>query len=143
MEEVKPKKKWQTMIGLAIGIGVVTGIQVSKGSNPYNKLIHTSKEINEKGAVTIDQDTRLDSTSVIEDPLTLVYYYTAVTVDKDSQSIDVKNAKKILGKQTRENLDTNPEMNDFRNNNISLKYAYRDKKGKYLFDFTIKPKNIQ
>jgi hypothetical protein len=146
MEEVKPRNKmsWKTMLGMAIGIGVVTGIQATRNTNPYNKLVDTSEEINEKGAVTLDQDTRLDSTSVIKEPLTLVYYYTVVNVNNDSVPIDVNDATKFLRKQAQENYDTTPEMEDFRKHDIYLKYAYKDKKGKYLFDFTIKPaKNIQ
>lgn len=139
----KSKKKWQTVIGIALGIGIVTAIQVTRSSNPYNRLISTSKEINEKGVIMVDRDTRLDSTSVIKDPLTLVYYYTIVTVDKDSITIDTNEAEKALSKQTQENVDASPEMEDFRKHSIFLKYTYKDKKGKYLFDFTIKPKKIE
>lgn len=142
--EMTKKKAWGPIIGIAIGVGIMTGISNVNRTSPYKELSKFSKEINAKGAVTIDPDTRMDSTSVAEDPLMVVYHYTVVTVDKDSVTIDEKEAKEVLIKQTQENLDNSPDMETFRKHDVSMKYDYKDKKGRHLFDFTIKPaKNIQ
>lgn len=99
----------------------------------------TSEEINKKCPMPIDDYTRLDNTKVTENPLTLAYIYT-VSVNKDSLTINLDEAKKNLMKTTQNLADTDPQMTYIRDNSVLLRYHYKDKNGKYLFDFTITPK---
>ena len=84
----------------------------------------------------VDKDTRLDNASVFEN--TLQYNYTLINIAKDDAGLDLDGAKKFITKNAQDNLDNRPEMKTYRENKISLKYNYKDKNGKNLFDFTIK-----
>ena len=143
-EEVKPKKKnWQSIIGVAVGVGVMTAVVNLNRTDPYNKLVEVTEENNKKGPFMVDAETRIDSTWAIKDPLTIVYDYTIISANKDSLSVDLNDIKKTLTKQTQDMLDNEPGMATFRRYNVSMKYNYKDKKGKSLFDFTIKPTNVE
>lgn len=87
----------------------------------------------------VDNDTRLDSTNVQKEPLTLNYYYTIVTLEKQAITGDLKDIVEQLKVGTQKNLDEAPEMAEFRNKNIALKYCYYDKNGMHVVDYTIKP----
>ena len=84
----------------------------------------------------IDDETRLDNVKASGD--TLQYHYTLVNVVQ-GDSTDIEGAKKFLIEKSQTNLNSNPEMKDFKENNISLKYNYRDKNGKDLLHFQISP----
>ena len=141
-EEVKPKKKnWQSIIGVAVGVGVMTAVVNMNRTDPYKKLVEVTEENNKKGSFMVDAETRIDSTWAIKDPLTIVYDYTIISANKDSLNVDLNEIKKTLTKQTQDMLDNEPGMATFRRYNVSMKYNYKDKKGKPLFDFTIKPTN--
>lgn len=101
-------------------------------------IIKTSEEINKKCPMVIDAYTQLDNTTVTDNPLTLAYLYT-VSINKDSLALDINEAKKNLITTTQNAANTSPEMAYMRDNAILLKYHYKDKNGKYLFDFTITP----
>ncbi|WP_116789641.1 hypothetical protein [Flavobacterium psychrotrophum] len=95
--------------------------------------------MNKSFPMKVDNDTRLDSTNVQKEPLTLNYYYTIVTLEKEAFTENLNDVVAQLKKGTQENLDKSPQMAEFREKNISLKYCYYDKKGAFVVDYTIKP----
>ena len=106
----------------------------------YNELVKVSQSMNKTCPVKIDDNTQLDSTSVIKSPLTLKYYYTAVALDLATTDIDLNDVKKVVQDASQKNYNTVESMKSFRDNNILLQYYYLDNKGKFMFDFTISPK---
>lgn len=142
--EKEGRKKVTTagIIGFVIAfiISFVVVSYLTKGSDDnYEALLKMSETLNKSYPAQIDNDTRLDSTGVQKEPLTLSYYYTVVTVDKNALTVNMQDVVKELKKGTQQNLDTAPEMAEFRDRNVSLKYCYYDKKGAFLVDYTIKP----
>jgi hypothetical protein len=142
MEQEKRKKITAGGIaGFAIAF-IVSFFVVSyftRGGDDYSTLLKTSEEMNKSFPMTVDNDTRLDSTNVQKEPLTLNYYYTIVTVEKEAIAANLREVVAQLKKGTQDNLDKAPEMKEFREKNISLKYSYYDKKGVFVVDYTIKP----
>jgi dihydroneopterin aldolase len=116
----------------------VTGC--SKDAKVYNEVVKASEEMNKKCPMVIDADTRLDNTAATDNPITLTYNYTAVTVEKKDVDPEVTNIKAAMIKSTQNNIDTSPAMKFYRDNHVNLKYSYKDKNGKFLFDYTITPK---
>lgn len=108
-------------------------------SSPEKILKTTSEEINKKCPMKVDDETRMDNCEV-KDKNTLQYNYTILSQNKDSLTVNINYVKEFVKKKAQNNLDTSPKMQDFRNNNIVLAYYYKDKNGKYLFDFTVKSK---
>lgn len=135
------KKNIVRYISFAIAFLVTIAISVmcTGNNNTRLEIIKTSQEINKKCPMVIDAYTQLDNTTVTENPLTLVYLYT-VGMSKDSLTVNLDEAKKDIMRTAQNAANTNPEMAYMRDNAILLKYHYKDKNGKYLFDFTITPK---
>lgn len=124
---------------MALAISLTAASCGIGGTNDYEALVKTSEEMNKSFPMKVDNDTSLDSTNVQKDPLTLNYYYTIVTLEKQAITGDLKDIVEQLKVGTQKNLDEAPEMAEFRTKNISLKYCYYDKNGVFLVDYTIKP----
>jgi len=136
----KSKKIFAVMTFIVSFVASYFAVQYfTNGNRDYSRLLETSEEMNKSFPTKVDNDTRLDSTNVKEQPLTLNYYYTIVTVDKDSLAVDLHDVVKQMRKVTQGNLDNSPQMADFRKADVSLKYIYYDKKGAFLVDYDIKP----
>jgi hypothetical protein len=105
---------------------------------PNEMLVKNSKEMNKSMPKMLDAQIRLDSTSV--ENVTLNYYYTLINIDKDSTFLDFETVKSEMIKKAQGNLDTNPVMKEYRENNISLHYILKDKNKKSIFDYTVKNK---
>ena len=139
---VSNKKKIGGVIVFVIAFAVsyfAVGHFVNGGNSDYAQLVKTSEEMNKSFPTQVDADTRLDSTTVQETPLTLNYHYTAVNIEKSTMTVKPEDVIKQLKEVTQQNLDTAPEMAEFRSKDVSLKYSYSDKNGVFLFDYTIRP----
>lgn len=139
MSSEKKNIKKYISFGIAFIVTFTIGIMCTGNNNTLTQqVIKTSEEVNKKCPMTIDAYTTLDNTTVTENPLTLVYLYTA-NVNKDSLTINLDEVKGKIMKTTQNGANTSPEMAFIRDNSVLLKYHYKDKNGKYLFDFTITP----
>lgn len=99
-------------------------------------LIETSKELNKSMPKMMDAETRLDSASAGN--ATLNYHYTLINVEKNNGELDFEAIKTELMKNAQDNLDTNPVMKAYRENDISLHYIFKDKQQNSVFDYTVK-----
>lgn len=137
MEAKSKKAKLGTTIGFFVAFGVTTLVIKTFSKDKYEKLVEVADKTNEQCPMMIDADTRIDSTTAVKEPLGVVYYYTVVTVDKDS--IDIAQTHQFLKENSQQNLDTMKGMKPFRDENVSLRYHYRDRNGNPFIDFTILP----
>lgn len=103
-----------------------------------DQLQKVSTEMNKTLPMKVDAETQLDGTEYIA-PKTVQYNYTVLSTDADSLTLDVEDLKKYLQANTQKLLDTSPDMKLFRENDVTLKYNYKDKHGKSLLDFSINP----
>lgn len=102
-------------------------------------LKDTSNELNKKLPIMIDKETRLDAT-IPAPKRTFIYRYTLVNIlGKDYNSKLLKSKIRPVALQ---NYKTNPSMKAFRDLSVNLKYQYFDKKGAFLMDFDISPKDF-
>lgn len=140
MEESKKKIILQVVIFAITFMVAFFGTQyLMKGGNSSdNELIKISDELNKKCPVMVDSETQLDNSKVFDN--TLQYNYTLINVAKNDTTFDSAGAKKFIQKNAQGNLDNRPEMKVYRDKKIALKYNYRDKNGKKLFDFIINSK---
>ena len=113
---------------------VVSGFNSADGH-----LKKTAAEMNKECPKLIDAETRLDSTSAGDN--IFEYHYSLVNFLKGDPNLDVARVKNGIRQSAQENFDANPELKEFREQKVSLKYSYKDKAGKDLFDFTIKSNN--
>ncbi len=104
-----------------------------------SELKKEALKLNKDCPKLIDKETRLDSANTFDS--TFEYHFSLINFSKGDANLDVDGVKKMIRASAQENFDTNPEMKSFRDKNVSLKYSYKDKTGKDLFDFTIKASN--
>lgn len=103
-----------------------------------DQLQEVSTEMNKSLPMNVDEETRLDGTIFIA-PKTMQYNYTALSTNADSLSLDREDLINNLQSNTQNLLDTSPAMKLFRENDVTLKYNYKDKNGKPLIHFSINP----
>ncbi len=116
-------------------------IGCAKNDLVYKEVAKASEEMNKQCPMVIDADTRLDNTTVTDNPVKLTYNYTVVTVDKKTISPQLETVKEAMIKNTQNTVDTNPQMKFYSDNKVALTYSYKDKNGEFLFDYTITPQN--
>ncbi len=118
---------------------LVASYFLSKNEPPVNEtLVKISKEMNRSMPKMMDAETRLDSTSVGSKKLN--YHYTLINIDKDSAYLNFETVKSEMMEKAQSNLDTNPVMKEYRENDIALQYIFKDKNNNNIFDYTVKPK---
>lgn len=140
MEKSKKKLVLQVAIFAVTFIVAFFGTQylMNSGNSSDKELMKISDDMNKKCPIMVDNETQLDNSEVFDN--TLQYNYTLVNVDKNDTSFDSAGAKQFIMKNAQDNLDNRPEMKTYREKKILLKYNYKDKNGKNLFDFTINAK---
>lgn len=139
MEAGNKKLVWQFLIFIVVFVVAFFGTKyMIPKIIPNYELGKVAAEMNKKGPVMIDAQTRLDNSSASGD--TLFYNYTLVSVTAEDPGFNSIEAKEFVKAGAQKNLDTNPNMIYFREKKIILKYLYKDKSGKALFDFTINAK---
>jgi hypothetical protein len=109
-------------------------------NDAFAELQEISAQMNKTCPLTIDSGTRLDSTGAKETPLSIVYYYTATTANKDALPDNFEEVKQQLKEVSQKNLDTEPAMEVFRKQGVALTYNYKDKNGQYIFEYTVTAK---
>lgn len=124
------------LIGIVITViaavaGTFIGRAVIDNTGLFNKgfdsqLVAVASEINKKCPMTIDAETRLDTTVALPGNK-FQYMYTLVNFKKDQ--IDVDTLKKTMRPSILNTIKTNPDLKTFRDNNVTMIYNYRDKNG--------------
>lgn len=116
------KSNFLTLIFVGVAVILYFSIRYFFINSPsiYSALESEALKINSKTPIQIDEETRLDSAGVTGER-SFDYYYTLIyksdSVNKDTVTKYVKPL--IVAK-----LKNNPEMNYFRENDITLNYHY-------------------
>ena len=130
------------IIGIVVGVVVAGSIPnlthkfSSQKLNIDKVLVKLSSEMNENLPIMVDGITRLDNVTALPNKA-IQYSYTLVNMEKSE--IDTLEMKKYLEQQIINISTTNPDLKYFRDNNIIMKYYYKDAYGKYLFTIVFNP----
>lgn len=100
------------------------------------QLLQISNELNKNCPMMVDQFTRLDNSQVLPNK-TLQYNYTLVEIEKSEFNLDT--VRKYVEPNIINNVKTNPDMKDLRDNNVKFNYSYRDKNGEFVWKLEITP----
>ena len=122
----------------AIGAGIILAQGCGK-KYPYDEVLkRNSGEMNKKCPITIDEGTRLDSTSA-GPGRRFTYCYTLTRQVADS--IDVKSLNANLRPMLIGNLKTNKSLELLRKNKTNMVYRFFDRKGRFVLSIPIMPKD--
>lgn len=112
--------------------------------DPINKeLKEAAVNMNKMTPQTLSEGVRLDSVSANENK-TLRYSYTLTEdVKEDLKPEEIDNYKALAKEEAVKNMKNSPDMKNFRDNEITLKYVYYDKSGKPTADFSVSPSDYK
>ena len=128
------------LIVLAAVIGSIIGKYIIDGTrgkqNIFDKnLVETANQLNKNLPIMLDSETRLDSTMALPGKK-FSYYFTLVNYSVDE--VDIENFENIMNQNILNNLKTNSDLKEFRDNKVTMIYFYKDKNGNEIvkFEFT-------
>jgi len=95
-----------------------------------------ASNLNGSTPVMLDRFTRFDSASVTKDN-EFCYYYTILnTTNADSLFNELKQT---ISENIRSQVASSPDLRIFRDNDVTLRYFYRDSLQNVVHDITITP----
>ena len=102
------------------------------------QLYSLSQEINQSTPIMIDENIRLERTSVKRGEI-FVYHYTLVNMEKGK--FEENELKEFFREQILDNIKNNPDLKYFKENQASMVYDYKDKNMESLFELRFTPKD--
>jgi len=133
------------IIGVAIpGVLLIGGLTAGSFAMQKNAadlgLKVSAAEINRKGPVMVDKDTRLEGAEVLPGH-TLMYKYTILSVTRDQ--VPPGKLEAALRPNILKSFKTSSEMASMRRLGVTLIYRYNDKNGELIGDVTVGPKDLE
>jgi hypothetical protein len=108
--------------------------------NPVDKQLQLSVDlINKTAPVMVDEITRLDGAEYLSNK-TLKYNYTFVSLTKEDLDMDIAAKFKTI---VLNNVQTNPQMEVLRKNDVIFIFNYKDKENQPLLEITITPEDYR
>lgn len=127
----------RTVFGLCAFIISYWGVQqLFFKSDTESAIVAAARKLNESCPMMVDAVTRLDSVASVSDKV-FQYHYT--TLNFSRTEVDLDTLKKYMASSVINNVRTNPSMKVFRDNEITLLYAYRDQRGELFYTLSVTP----
>lgn len=136
----KEGTKKGNILGFAVGAIAFAlafyGVQQLFKPDMEKELKKVAVEINKQSPIQVDHLTRLDSASS-KGKTNLIYYYTLLETERSEVNFDTVN--KYIRSGIIENLKINPDVQVFRDNNVTLDYNYFDRNGEFVTEISVTP----
>ena len=100
-------------------------------------LNEIASSINEQLPMMIDKETRWDVAFGMKKNIT--YKYTLVNFNQ--KDFTAKQIKDALKENIKNAVCTNPQIKIYPKNGVNMNYSYYSKDGKFMAEFTIRPKD--
>jgi replication-associated recombination protein RarA len=126
-----------TALGAALGTYVVNSLMDKNPEQSFDEILATvADQTNKTLPMMIDKETRLDATMAGAGKR-FTYSYTLVNYAKGE--IDTSYLRKSLEPTLFANYKSNPQMKQFRDEQVELHYRYKDKQGEFLLEIIVSP----
>ncbi|MFC7348132.1 hypothetical protein ACFQO9_15545 [Chryseobacterium zhengzhouense] len=103
------------------------------------ELKEAAANMNKMTPQLLSEGVRLDSVSATQNK-TLQYSYTLTDdVKEELKTEEINEYKSAAKEEALKSIRNSPDMKNFRDNNVTLKYVYYDKNGKPTTDFSVSP----
>ncbi len=128
-------------IGSAIGKwGVNTLFNSDSAASLDEQLVTACSELNKNCPINVDAETRLDNAMALPDKK-IQYNYTLINYLKDD--LDLSAIKETLKPDLVNGVKTRPDLELFRDKDVTMVFSYSDKNGSYLFNITVNPSDYK
>ncbi|MFL0087961.1 hypothetical protein V2550_04745 [Tenacibaculum maritimum] len=99
-------------------------------------MMKAASEINKSCPIMVDSDTRLDNAVAMPENV-FQYNYTLINLDKSE--INVEEIREYIEPNVVNNIKTNTDMKDYKENKVTMAYNYRDKNGVFILKINVTP----
>ncbi|MGD1319377.1 hypothetical protein [Chryseobacterium sp. 2R14A] len=124
---------------ISLAMVVLTLSSCKKEDIAGKELKEAAANMNKMTPQLLSEGVRLDSVSATENK-TLKYCYTLTDdVKEDLKPEEINDYKSAAKEEALKSIKNSPDMKNFRDNNVTLKYVYYDKNGKPTTDFSVSP----
>lgn len=127
----------KSLAGIIVGVTAAAIFQHFLFRTPTidKQLMDAASELNKNCPIMADSQTRLDNAVSLPDNV-LQYNYTLINLIKDS--INVSDLEKSIEPSILNTVKTSPDLQAFRDNEVTMAYNYKDKNGIHLFKIIFK-----
>lgn len=133
----------KNLLKLSLASSVLLLTSCSKEDQIDKELKEAAATMNKMTPQILGEGVRLDSVSAGENK-TLQYTYTLTDdVKEDLKPEEIEDYKTAAKDEALKNIKNSPDMKNFRENKVTLKYVYYDKNGKPTTDFSVTPSDYQ
>ena len=132
----------KNIIGTIVGTAVaaIVGILIQ---NYFNKpvsfdqaMMQAASELNKSCPMMVDADTQLDNAIALPDNK---FQYTYTLVNYAIDELDLEQLKANIEPSIVNNVRTNPDLKAYRDNEVTMVYAYKDKNSEHLLKIEVTP----
>lgn len=133
----------KNLIKLSLASFLLLLVSCKKEKTIDEELKEAAVSMNKLGPQILNEGIRLDSVSAQKNKI-FKYNYTLVNDVKDNVTNAEINTFKVEAKEgALKVIKTSPDMKEFRDNDVTLKYSYYDKNGKLTAEFSVTPREYK
>lgn len=140
----KPLRNAIIIIGLLVCAFV--GFSIGHWLLPYFQTRHdhksveviladTAKALNQKAPISVDAETRLDGAQVLDHE----FRYRYTLIHRIAADVSARTIEREAGKKLLNNLCNSSDMKTFRENDVTVVYAYFGKDGRQIAQISASP----
>lgn len=136
MEQSNKKKVIQSTIGTIVGAVAILIIQQVFFKPPTfdEVMMAAASEINKSCPMMVDADTQLDNAIALPNN---VFQYNYTLVNYKLKEIDIEVLRENIEPALINNVKTNPQMANLRENHVTVSYNYKDKEGLFILNISV------
>ena len=107
----------------------------------FNKvMIEAANQLNESCPIIVDQDTRLDNAVVLPGN---IFQYNYTMINSVKNEINIPELENYLEPLLINNVKTNPDLQIYRDNKVTMTYYYKDKFGEAVMKISVTPEKYR
>ncbi|WP_415329184.1 hypothetical protein [Chryseobacterium sp. MMS23-Vi53] len=133
----------KNLLRLSMFCMILISFSCTKEKTINDELKEAAASMNKSTPQILSDGVRLDSVTT-QPNKTLKYNYTLTEDVKESVTPEeIETFKNQAKEGATKTMKTSADMEEFRNNNVSLKYSYYDKNGKPIAEFIVTPEDYK
>lgn len=135
---MKKPKLIPLIVGIiAFGVSFFGAKMLFNNSYSFDQaMMKAASEINKSCPIMVNEDTRLDNAVAMPKNI-FQYNYTLINLEKNK--IIVEELREYIEPIVLNNVKTNPDMKDYKENKVTMAYNYRDKNGVFILKINVTP----
>ena len=104
------------------------------------EMVKIAADINQRCPLMMDAATRLDNVMAIPGK---TFQYNITLMNVEVEHANLESMKSFITPRIIENIKTNPDLEQQRQNKVTMSYLYKDKQGTSMFKVVITPEMYQ